>query len=1000
MSHHPHHPPRLGTLLILFSLLLGGGFLASPVAQAAPPTFTSLALGNAHTCALSAAGGVWCWGYNAYGQLGDGTTTNRSTPVPVSGLSSGVTAITAGESHTCALTGSGVRCWGHNQYGQLGDGTTTNRFTPVAVSGPSTIVAIAAGLGHSCAATIASSTVCWGLNDYGQLGDGTTTNRSTPVAVRNLRVQAVALTAGMGHTCLLSSAGAVRCWGDNQFGQLGDGTTTAPSIPTVVRGMSSGVRAVAAGAYHTCALLTSADGARCWGNNLLGQLGDGTTTHRPSPVRVSMLDGYIAAIAPGYLHTCALLGTIGYVMCWGHNFYGQLGNGFSGSGQTQPGAVSGQNYTSRAIGAGWTHSCSLPSAGGVKCWGYNLFGQLGNGNAYHDRTPVDVLFAPLFTSAAPPTSAAIGVAYRHTFSATGFPEPGFSLASGSLPPGLSLDGASGRLDGTPTQGGSFSFTVQATNGAGSSTQLVTLEIPKLSQTISLSAPADATYGDPPITLSVRASSGLPIALTVETPAVCTLLIAGASTSVQINAAGSCTISATQMGDGAYLPAAPVSHTLSIARAPLTVTAQDTTMAVGAALPAFSTFLSGFVNGETLATSGVGGAASCTTPSAASPPGSYPITCSAGSLTAANYTFSTFVPGTLTVTGQAIPQITWPAPDPIPYGTALGPTQLAAAAHFGGQPLAGAFSYQPAAGTRLSVGAGQVLQVTFTPADTSTYATVSAQVQLTVTKAPLTVTAQDATMVTGAELPALSAQISGFVNGETLATSGVIGAASCTTPSAGDLPGSYPITCSAGSLTAANYTFSTFVPGTLTVTGQAIPQITWPTPDPIAYGTALGPSQLAAAARFGGQPLAGTFSYQPAAGARLSAGTGQVLQVTFTPADTSTYATVSAQVQLTVTKAPLTVTAQDATMVAGAHLPALDAQISGFVNGETLATSGVRGTAACSTSATPASPPGSYPITCSAGSLAAANYTFTAFVPGTLTITSPPRVTVYLPLVRR
>ena len=200
--------------------------------------------GLSHTCALETSGGVLCWGDNTFGQLGNGTRTlGTSNPYPrsVSELGSGIKAIAAGDTHTCALTTEGwVKCWGSNAYGQLGDGTTVSQLTPITVTGLiSGVQQIAAGGSHTCALTAAGGVKCW--------GDLTT----TPTDVPGLTSGVSAIAAGYMHTCAIvgdaASGGGVQCWGANDTGQLGNGTTTSSSTPVAVQGLGSGVIAIAAG---------------------------------------------------------------------------------------------------------------------------------------------------------------------------------------------------------------------------------------------------------------------------------------------------------------------------------------------------------------------------------------------------------------------------------------------------------------------------------------------------------------------------------------------------------------------------------------------------------------------------------------------------------------------------------------------------------------------------------------------------------------------------------
>ena len=308
------------------------GVVAYPLATtSAAATTPKIASGRAHAIALKSDGTVWAWGYNDDGQLGDGTTTNRSTPVQISGLSD-VTAIAGGWSHTIALKSDGtVWAWGNNEDGRLGDGTTTSSSTPVQVSGLSDVTAIAGGKYHTIALKSDGTVWAWGNNEDGQLGNGATAYKSpTPVQVSGLS-DVTAIAGGGYHTIALKSDGTVWAWGNNEDGQLGNGATAYRSpTPVQVSGLSD-ITAIAGGVYHTIAL-KSDDTVWAWGYNKYGQLGDGTYTDKSNPVQVSGLSE-VTAIAGGGRHTIALKSD-GTVWAWGVNEYGQLGDGtFSYPGQ-------------------------------------------------------------------------------------------------------------------------------------------------------------------------------------------------------------------------------------------------------------------------------------------------------------------------------------------------------------------------------------------------------------------------------------------------------------------------------------------------------------------------------------------------------------------------------------------------------------------------------------------------------------------------------------------
>ena len=250
--------------------------------------------------------------------------------------------------------------------------------------------AVAAGYGHSCALTDSGGVKCWGKNNYGQLGDGTAYRRLKPVDVVGLTSGIAAISAGYEHTCALTDSGGVKCWGRNNYGQLGDGTTYRRLKPVDVVGLTSGVAAISAGYDHTCAV-TDSGGAKCWGyNGSWASSGMARPSSRLKPVDVVGLTSGTAGISAGFYHTCAVTDT-GGAKCWGNNYYGQLGDG-TRHGRMKPVDVVGLTSGVAAISAGRLyHTCALTTAGGVKCWGYNGFGQIGNGTIEDSSSPVDVV---------------------------------------------------------------------------------------------------------------------------------------------------------------------------------------------------------------------------------------------------------------------------------------------------------------------------------------------------------------------------------------------------------------------------------------------------------------------------------------------------------------------------------------------------------------------------------------------------------------------------------
>lgn len=379
--------PGGGWVLALFVLLLGvgcersvgpsagGGRPPGGAGSAASPV-VEVAAGAGHACARRSGGTVQCWGRNDFGQLGDGTTTDRAQPVSVLNLGD-ATALALGADHTCVLRKTGaVICWGRNDMGQLGNaegGPKSPRGPrPVSVRNLVDATMLTAGAHHACAARKTGSLVCWGDNRRRQLGNQGRSAWVAPVGVEGVAgVQGLA--AGEGHTCVRRHQGNVVCWGDDRQGQLGDGGNGSSATPRVAPG-TEGATALTAGKNHTCA--ATATGVLCWGANAAGQVSGQSSDaqRRPMPIVVT---GRVIQLAAGEAHTCART-TDGDVRCWGSNQDGRLGDGTTDT-RKGPVTVGGLGTGVLDLGVGRSHSCALDHNRQVQCWGRNESGALGTG---------------------------------------------------------------------------------------------------------------------------------------------------------------------------------------------------------------------------------------------------------------------------------------------------------------------------------------------------------------------------------------------------------------------------------------------------------------------------------------------------------------------------------------------------------------------------------------------------------------------------------------------
>ncbi len=347
----------------------------------------TLSAGAKHTCAVREAGAVVCWGDNDDGQLGNGGGADSSTPVET-GIFDGV-IVAAGVSHSCAVLSNGeLACWGLNTNGQLGDGGTGPHASPNIVTRPigmASVIDVAVGEKHTCALTTDATVWCWGSNEFGQLGDGTTslpgtTVNSTPLMTTGFSGTPIKVAAGLDHTCVQMDFGEIQCFGRNNFGQLGVLGTMDTATPSTVVGSPTwgDTRNLVLGARHTCVVRSGGGGTLwCWGDNGTSQLARMMPPFLDAPDQISGVTFVIDAYA-GDGHTCALT-SLNELRCWGANTGDMLGVGSAPDPLSGPQPVGGLPGVQRVPQSGFAarHTCAVDSPNNLQCWGENDQGQLG-----------------------------------------------------------------------------------------------------------------------------------------------------------------------------------------------------------------------------------------------------------------------------------------------------------------------------------------------------------------------------------------------------------------------------------------------------------------------------------------------------------------------------------------------------------------------------------------------------------------------------------------------
>ncbi|NBV24628.1 MAG: hypothetical protein EBS05_22250 [Proteobacteria bacterium] len=786
------------------------------------------------------------WGYNSSAQLGDGTGVDKSSPVPIGNATNWV-MITAGDNHTMALRRDGTLWgWGYNFFGELGDGTGASQSTPVQISNETNWQTVVAGNDYTMALKRDGTLWGWGANINYQLGLGYNLFARSPVQVGTATDWKM-VAPGETHTLALKRDGSLWAWGDNTHGSLGDGTAISRPTPVQI-GTATNWQSVTAGAGHSVAV--KRDGTLwAWGYNYFGQLGDGTTVDQTSPVQIGTATNW-QLVAAGNYSTLAVKrdGTL-----WSFDTGGPEQFGTDSDWQT--------------VTAGNSHGLGLKRNGTLWGWGYNNFGQVGDGTTVTRMKPVPV-----------------GAATNWLMVAGG----------GAHTVALALAGGASPALAVPENSGDFTNEDFALNifaePAGGSTQVVTFLTtndnpalfsfqPAIDSGGTLTfTPATNAYGTTTVTVIAQDDGGTdyggtnvsaPQTLTITVTAVNQapiLTFATNTVAVFANSGPALRSGFANLSPGPANESAQTIQNLALANDhPVLFSVQPAIDAGGnlTFTPANNTAGSATV---TVVVQDNGGTAN-------------------GGVDSATNRFTIRV-------NQLVPSLTWTAPPAVTYGTPLGAAQLNAT-----PSVSGLLTYAPPAGTVLPVGTN-VLGVTLAPTDSTTYLGATATVNWVVNRAALTATAVSQTRAYGMLNSPLTVNYSGFVNGETVAdlTSPAV---ANTTADINSLPGTYPIVASGA--TAANYNI-THIAGLLTVTAIPPVLVAGPTNQTVLAGTDVS---FVASATGAPAPL---YQWYYNATNALPGATNEMLMVpNAQPADEGSYTVVAANAGGSVTSAVATLT---------------------------------------------------------------------------------------------